>query len=314
MADATVIIAAWNAEDTVGASINSALGQSDVVVEVVVIDDASTDSTTAVAQAHSGCRVITLSENGGPSAARNAGLDASTGDWIVVLDADDTMHPARVRRMIDAAQAAKADIVLGSFARRDETGAPIEEPSILGPNEFGPSERLTTERYIRENSGRMGVRSLGYLKPLMRRACLEDLGLRYDPSLRNSEDFHLILEAIQAGAQVIVSTAPDYYYTVRPGSISYRINPTHIERLVQADDAFAARHAGALSQEAKDLMVARRAGLVQMMEGERVMQALKERRLGQALRLIASRPSSLGWVMAQVLEALGKRLRRFGGT
>ncbi|MEM7645010.1 MAG: glycosyltransferase family 2 protein, partial [Pseudomonadota bacterium] len=100
---ATVIIAAWNAEAELSRSLRSALAQA-IPVEVIVADDASTDGTASLVEtmAQADPRVVLVRQavNGGPGAARNVAIEAARGDWIAVLDADDTMRPDRLAKMI----------------------------------------------------------------------------------------------------------------------------------------------------------------------------------------------------------------------
>jgi glycosyltransferase involved in cell wall biosynthesis len=93
----SVIIPAYNAERYIGKAIESCLSQTYAPHEIIVIDDASTDGTAAVAQSFPPpVRVIRLASNMGVSVARNRGVQASTGDWIAFLDADDWFLPEKL--------------------------------------------------------------------------------------------------------------------------------------------------------------------------------------------------------------------------
>jgi glycosyltransferase involved in cell wall biosynthesis len=93
----SVIIPAYNAERYIGKAIESCLGQTYAPHEIIVIDDASTDGMAAVAESFpSSVRVIRLARNMGVSVARNRGVQASTGDWIAFLDADDWFLPEKL--------------------------------------------------------------------------------------------------------------------------------------------------------------------------------------------------------------------------
>ena len=91
----SVIIPAYNASETVGAAIDSVLAGSYDDVEVVVCNDASTDDTAAVVEAHPDPRVrlIEAPRNGGPATARNLARAAATGELLAFLDADDRWLP-----------------------------------------------------------------------------------------------------------------------------------------------------------------------------------------------------------------------------
>ena len=109
--DVSIVIAAFNAAQTIDRAITSALAQQGVSLEVVVSDDRSTDTTLAVVRAIADprIRIVALPENRGPGAARNAAIDAARGRWIAVLDADDTLLPERLARMIAKAEAAEGE-------------------------------------------------------------------------------------------------------------------------------------------------------------------------------------------------------------
>jgi glycosyltransferase involved in cell wall biosynthesis len=93
----SVIIPAWNAERYIAKAIESCLRQTFPPHEIVVVDDASTDSTAEVAESFpSPVQVIRLAENMGVSVARNRGVQASTGDWLAFLDADDWFLPEKL--------------------------------------------------------------------------------------------------------------------------------------------------------------------------------------------------------------------------
>jgi glycosyltransferase involved in cell wall biosynthesis len=98
----SVIIPAHNSARTLRACLTSAFQQSHPAVEVVVVDDASTDDTAAIA-AEFDCRLVRLSANGGVSAARNAGAAAGSGQVLFFLDSDGALHP-------DAVAAAVAEL------------------------------------------------------------------------------------------------------------------------------------------------------------------------------------------------------------
>src|SRR3569623_1273569 len=93
----SVIIAVYNGDATLSRAIDSAMMQSYLPHEVIVVDDGSTDGTAKIAKGY-GDRVRYLRQhNAGVAAARNAGVQAATGDWLAFLDADDWYYPDRLR-------------------------------------------------------------------------------------------------------------------------------------------------------------------------------------------------------------------------
>lgn len=101
-APVSVIIPCYNCEQTIERAVKSAYNQTNRPVELILIDDASSDGTLncllALKEQYgpSWLKVIPLSANGGPSVARNAGWDTASQPYIAFLDADDSWHPAKV--------------------------------------------------------------------------------------------------------------------------------------------------------------------------------------------------------------------------
>src|SRR5262245_2837185 len=126
MPDVSFIVAAYNVAPYIEAAVASALVQTGVSVEVIVVDDASSDETASKAAAMAmndpRVRLIRRETRGGPSAARNAAMDAAAGSWLAILDADDLITPERTTRLLELATATAADIVADNFERMTDDG------------------------------------------------------------------------------------------------------------------------------------------------------------------------------------------------
>lgn len=99
----SVVIPAYNASRTIAETLESVIGQTHGNLEILVVDDGSTDDTLAIAEAFArrDQRVRPIQQvNGGVAAARNAGIAAATGEFIAPLDADDLWHPTKVERQL----------------------------------------------------------------------------------------------------------------------------------------------------------------------------------------------------------------------
>ena len=100
----SVIIPSFNRAHCIAGSVESVLAQTFQDLEVIVVDDGSTDDTQEVL-ARFGNRVrVIRQENGGVSAARNAGIRAARADWIAFQDSDDTWRPEKLQTQIDCLQ------------------------------------------------------------------------------------------------------------------------------------------------------------------------------------------------------------------
>ena len=111
----TVIIPVYKAEKYLARSVESVLAQTYKNLEVILVDDGSPDGSGALCEAYGAKdgRVRVLHrENGGAAAARNAGLDAATGDYIAFTDADDHVAPDMLEKLYAALTASGADMSL----------------------------------------------------------------------------------------------------------------------------------------------------------------------------------------------------------
>ncbi|EIE48645.1 hypothetical protein AL036_14085 [Salipiger aestuarii] len=241
----SVLIAAWSAETTLDRAIDSALAQT-VPVEVIVIDDASPDGTAAIAQARAAAdprlRLLRQTDNQGPGAARNRGLEIARGAWITVLDSDDFFcDPDRLARLTALARAENAQFVADDLWR-------LEEGALDGPRRRMISEtplgvtRLDAARFVAGNlsSWRGGRREYGFLKPIMERRFLRANALTYAPDIRLGEDYVLYTQALIAGARFVLTDPVGYAAVVRRGSLSAEHPGAAHKRLVTADRALLA--------------------------------------------------------------------------
>ena len=121
--EATVVIPTkdrWQVLST--SALPSALGQEAVELEVIVVDDGSTDATGRVLEElrEPRLRVIRHATPHGVARARNAGIAAARGEWVAFLDDDDIWSPEKLRRQIDAAEARQASYAYSAAAWLDE--------------------------------------------------------------------------------------------------------------------------------------------------------------------------------------------------
>lgn len=242
--DVTYIVAAYNAEDTIVRAVAGALDQRDVAVQVVVVDDCSGDATLSRLQTFDDPRVVVLRQerNGGPGAARNAGLARAQGRWLAVLDADDTLLPERTARMLERADTQEAEIVLDDLAVVEEDDASTATPSPM----FGAYlERLceiSLADFIDGNRMFAGRFSLGYMKPIISRAFVDAHALRYDETLKIGEDYLVLARALAAGARCVVEPRAGYRYHIRGRSLSRVLEIPHLDAMLEADRRFLAGH------------------------------------------------------------------------
>ena len=125
----TIIMAAYNAEKTIEAAIESVLAQTYKDWELIVVNDCSKDKTkeivSAVAEKDSRVRLISNETNSGVSVTRKKALEAAKGEWIAVLDSDDIWDCDKLERQSALAEEENADLVFTGSAFIDNDGNPI---------------------------------------------------------------------------------------------------------------------------------------------------------------------------------------------
>lgn len=119
MAKVSVIIPAYNSQQFIAQTLDSLLGQTLKDIEVVIVNDGSTDNTQQIIDEYAEKYDIFVpyeQENSGVSAARNFGLEKATGEYVVFLDADDYYSPESLEAFYNTAKKTNADIVIGRLA------------------------------------------------------------------------------------------------------------------------------------------------------------------------------------------------------
>ncbi len=128
----TFVIPTYNCADYIGEALESALAQTYRPLEVVVVDDGSTDQTQRIVREFGAKVNYIRQDNRGIAAARNTGIRAASGDFIALLDADDTCSPERVRKQLAAFRCdAKIRLVASDCALTDSTGQPTGDAWTL---------------------------------------------------------------------------------------------------------------------------------------------------------------------------------------
>ena len=230
----SVIIPSFNSEAVISDALESVIRQTYGCIEIIVVDDASHDATVATARRklsaefNGAWQIMELSENGGPSAARNKGIKAANGAWVQFLDSDDIMMPTKIALQMEVAAAAASDV------------ASVYSPWRRGFFENG--EIIWVDRLsMPDMAGKPPVMCLiGGDRPLLaagltRRSVLEQIG-GLDENLRFWECEEVSVRIAQAGRLVSApSVAPVYLWRSYRGETyvghdqsRYRIVPVAI--------------------------------------------------------------------------------------
>lgn len=300
-----VIIAAFNAGDTIARAIRSALAE-DRVQEVIVVDDCSRDDTHAKArQSDDGTgrlTVIGLDNNKGPSTARNVALEQSHALHFCVLDADDYFLPGRMTRLLASSGSdwdmLADDLILvsGGISNQDLAGLCQDKPTDAG--------LLDLPTFVAGNISRPGHsrRELGFLKPIVRRAFVEAHALRYEETLRLGEDFAFYVSALIAGARFRLVGPCGYVAVERSSSLSARHSGADLQGLVDFDDRVLARGVG-LTEDARRALAAHRRATARKVDHMAILDRRRDRGRLAALAMLARMPSSAAYILSETARA-----------
>lgn len=296
--DISVIITTYNVERYIERALRSALDQQGITLEVILVDDCSTDNTWNAVSKITDNRIkcFRLDKNSGPSVARNTGIEKASGAWIAVLDGDDAFLPGRLTRCLAHAKTHHADIVVDNLnIHREADGA---EFPMFPPAQFSKLTRLDLATFIRGTLTAFSNYTLGYLKPVFSAEFLRKHKLAYDPDIRIGEDYMLLCEALASGAHCAVEQTAGYVYTVRSGSISHRLSLANISRMLEVDAKFLAHYK--LDQVSAKAQQNRESYLKKEYAYTLLVDAIKQGSIRDALKAIASRPACV-WLLRRPL-------------
>jgi hypothetical protein len=280
----TIVIPAYNYERYLAQAAQSALDQEyQGPIEILVVDDGSTDGTGAVAQGF-GPRVrYHWKANAGLSAARNTGMEIASHDWVIFLDADDLLEPHAVRSLVEARDKSNPrPVVIGSLGRMiDASGAFTSASAGLD----GSLVSFTARDFVVRNRFAPIV--------LADRRMLLELG-GFDPGLRASEDRDMWIRAATTGPVLRLNAA--LHRKRDHGSNMSRQAARQTESILQVLEKAAANPRAAIDESTMST-----ARAVCLFQSARMHLAAGDRReaVRQCLRSIAARlwvpdPASVG--------------------
>ncbi len=204
----SVIIPTHNRSHLLAVTLRSALWQRGVNLEVIVVDDGSTDDTPAVVRSAGDARVRLLHNDPpqGVSAARNKGIQDARGEWVAFLDDDDLWAPTKLARQLQAVKDARSTWVYVGAVKIDGAGRIIGGASPPAPREV--MTQLPGWSVI--PGGCSGV--------MVKRAMLDRWGV-FDPGLVNLADWDLWIRLARGGPPSFVDE-PSVGYRLHSGQSS----------------------------------------------------------------------------------------------
>lgn len=216
----SVIVPVYNDASCLPACLDSLLGQKEQRVEIICVDDCSTDNSLECLRIHADMdkrvRVLAQAVNQGSGVARNRGLQQARGEFVLFCDADDTAPPHALQRLLECAESNNVPVVCGNIAHmsrnmrlRVKGGVPashIEKQDVVFPRKFPP---LWLPWY--------------HQRFLFRRSFLQKYGIKY-PNLLRGQDPPMLARVLCTAKRVgvIPDTVYNYRAAIAPKPMSTR--------------------------------------------------------------------------------------------
>lgn len=213
MSTVTVVVAVYNIEQYVEKCIRSIIAQTWKEMEILLIDDGSTDRSGGIcdlyAETDDRIRVIHKT-NGGLSDVRNVGLQEASGEYLLYVDGDDYIAPGCIEEAVKCSERYEAEVVIFDYQEIEESTGRGERWSMKIPRE----QKMT----VKECPSLLIATPCAWNK-LYRKSLWERCGLRY-PAGRVYEDLTVTPQLLlNAESIVYMDSKPLYYYILREGSI-----------------------------------------------------------------------------------------------
>ncbi|MDR2882593.1 MAG: glycosyltransferase [Alistipes sp.] len=201
----SVVIPVCNGEKYIAACLDCMARQTHRDLELIVVDDGSTDRTAGIAAGYAGVKLISQ-QNRGQSVARNVGMAAATGDYIHFMDADDLINDRFYELLAAAAAGTGSDAACCEVVNEPKPArnTPVAERRVL---------ETTDEKMRGTNVGRWGY----VWRYLFRASFLRERALTFEPG-RLVEDMPFSLQAIYFANRVVMTPGAVYTYMLHEGS------------------------------------------------------------------------------------------------
>ncbi|WP_407893846.1 glycosyltransferase family 2 protein [Lacticaseibacillus sp. N501-2] len=208
----SVIVPVYNVEQYLKRSVQSLMAQTYLNLQIILIDDCSTDHSAAViaqaAKLDRRVEPIYFSENRGVSAARNAGLAKARGLYVAFMDGDDWVAPTYLQNFVTTLEAGPYDLLISPFYTDNPDPQPVAD-KLLG-------DRVLTKGQLMRGMLAPVGKVRGYLwNKFYRRSVIEALALTFDENVAIMEDELFNTAYIMATSRFYYYGNPGYHHVVR---------------------------------------------------------------------------------------------------
>lgn len=222
----TVIIPVYNTEKYLRACLDSVLAQSYQNLQIIAINDGSTDNSLSLLKSYQDSRLEIVDQlNGGLSNARNTGIMHARGDYLCFVDSDDALHPQYVEILLRAIATEKADLAVCSLARfRHEAQLAALENTVLAPASWRVLRTRAAISHLYSGNDMQRL-TVACTKLYPRRIFA---ALRF-PEGKIHEDVAVSLDVLLHAPRIAVTDMPLYFYRYNEASIMTTPSWRHID-------------------------------------------------------------------------------------
>ena len=226
--DISVIIPVYNVEQYLKRCVDSVIHQENVSLEIILIDDGSTDSSGNIcddyATNYPNIKSLHIT-NSGPSTAKNIGYDMASGTYVAFIDSDDEIKPDMFYTMLQSGYRHNADIVCCNYIQVDEAG------NISHTKHTGQEYVLNQNEALKAILIKDKIYSQCWTK-IYKRETMTTHHVRNIEGLKTEEDFIYNIQAFACSKTVCVVDKPLYIYTHRTKSLSKDYYRNHISQYI----------------------------------------------------------------------------------
>ena len=220
----SIIVPAFNSEKTIVRCVDSILKQSYYDIEVLLVDDGSTDKTSDICDNYAKLdpRILVYHKsNGGVSSARNLGLKHAKGEFITFIDSDDWVGENYISNLLTYLEQG-VDLVISYNWYITEDKKEQEKYPTYKIDSTELFQLLFIENDIHYHTSPWGK--------LYRKSIIDDMGLLFDDQMHIGEDLCFLYEYMLISESIFISSHTDYYYVAdRAGSLTKRVNSIESE-------------------------------------------------------------------------------------
>lgn len=219
----SIIVPVYNGEQYISRCINSISNQDYDNLQIIVVDDGSTDNTLAVLQKIHDDRIQIFSiSNGGVSSARNFGLSKATGDYVMFADADDWLNPNVIDALVSAEQSCGYDMILGNYSRNTEF------------SKMKITDRISFKELTKDEAYRQIINPYGFYGSVWAKVFKMDIiksnNLLFDKNISVGEDLLFVYQYLNLIKTVGYSDAELYNYCFNNHSVLHTLDEQKIDQ------------------------------------------------------------------------------------